>query len=183
MAKLIMGIGIPGSGKTTALRKIVDEYGYDYICPDDLRTEMYHETEDWTTPEKMAIWKERNKEVWNEARKRLKDFLWQEHTVVFDATFTQLDARKEFLDFARESGAEKIQGIVLDAPPEVAKERNQKRGRHVRDVDIERMAGELKETKPRIEEGFDGIFTLDEYQNLVMAEIKSGEGSLKKGFR
>jgi len=58
MTKLIMGIGIPGSGKTTALKEIVSKYGYDYICPDDLRTEMYHEIEDRTTPEKEAVWKE-----------------------------------------------------------------------------------------------------------------------------
>lgn len=126
---------------------------------------------------------ERNQEVWNEARKRLKELLQQEHTVVFDATFTKAEARKSFLDFARESGAEKIQGIILDTPPEVAKERNRKRARHVPDAVIERMAGELRGAKPKTEEGFDSVFTLDEYQNLIAAEIKSGEGSLRKQFR
>lgn len=63
MIKVILGIGIPGSGKTMALRKIADDYNYGYICPDDLRFEMFHEIEDRTTPEKDEMWKARNRQV------------------------------------------------------------------------------------------------------------------------
>jgi len=37
MKKVIMGIGIPGSGKTTILKEFADKNGYEYICPDDIR--------------------------------------------------------------------------------------------------------------------------------------------------
>lgn len=39
---------------------------------------------------------------------------------------------------------------------------------------IDRMASELKEREPGVEEGFDSVFTLDEYQNLVKAEVRHG---------
>ena len=40
MKKLIMGIGIPGSEKTTVLKTFAEKYNYSYICPDDIRLEL-----------------------------------------------------------------------------------------------------------------------------------------------
>ncbi len=183
MAKVVISIGIPGAGKTTVLKELAEENGYYYVSTDGLRAEMFKEVEDRTSPEKESLWAERNKEVWDEAKKRVKEFIGLGETVVFDATFSNSEKRKEFIEFAKHNGAEKIQGIFIDTPLEVAKERNQKRGRNVREIDIERMAKELKENEPKIEEGFDGIFTLNEYRDLIMVEVKKGEGSLRKEFR
>jgi len=174
MKKVIISIGIPGSGKTTAIKKFAKEYGYGYISPDDIRIEMLGDIADQS----------KNKEVADEVRKRTKEFLDIGETVVVDTVFGSSKGRKDFLDFARESGAEKVQGVFFDVPAEVAKERNKNREDHqVPEAIIEKIAADFKESKPEIEEGFDGIFTVDEYQHLTEAEIKNGETSIRKNFR
>ena len=125
----------------------------------------------------------RSREVWDEARKRTRGSLENGNTLVFDAVFNDADKRKEFLDFVKENGAEKIQGIYIDAPIDVAKKRNSERERKVPEQIIDNIAADLKEAKPKIEEGLDSIFTIDEYQNLIAAEIRSPEGNIRKGFR
>ena len=170
MVKFITSIGIPGSGKTTAMKEFAEKYGYDYISPDDIRWKMTGEYEDRIA--KPEFWQEKNKEVWSEVRRKTKEFLVKGDTVVLDTAFTSAKARKEFLNFARESGAEKIQGIYFDVPIEVAKERNLKRDRKVPAPEMDRMNADLSGAKPKIEEGFDAIFTLNEYQELADVERK-----------
>jgi predicted kinase len=65
MKKLILGIGIPGSGKTTVLKKLANDYNYSYICPDDIRFELTLDMSDQS----------RNKEVWRESYHRLEQDL------------------------------------------------------------------------------------------------------------
>lgn len=177
-----MGIGIPASGKTTILREFAQKYGYDYIGLDDLRLEIYGKIEYETSTEN-EDWKQRNKETWKEVKKRIQESLLNDNTVVLDATFSTKEKREEFLDFLRENGAEKVQGIYVDTPVDVAKERNEKRKRRVPEEIVNKIVNDFEKEPLKIEEGFDGIFTVDEYQNLVQAEISRGEGSLKKEFK
>jgi predicted kinase len=173
MAKVIVGIGMAGVGKTTVLKTFAEKNGYAYICPDDIRAEVTGNAMDQS----------RNKEIWDEVRARTAHYLQDGQTVVVDATFTTLDQRIHFLDFVREHGAEKIQGIFVDAPAEIAKERNASRERRIPEYAIDRMAKNLKEHPPKIEDGFDSIFTVDEYQQLKEAEM-IGEGEFhKKKFK
>ncbi len=160
MKKVIIGIGIPGSGKTTVLKDFAEKYNYIYICPDEIRMEMLGDAADQS----------KNSEVWAEAHQRMRDFLAQGQTVVFDATFTNANGRKNFLDLARQSGAEKIQGILFDTPLEIAQERNLSRERQVPEHAMQRMHNDLQKDKPSLEDGLDAIFTLNEYQDLVNVE-------------
>lgn len=164
MQKVILGIGIPGSGKTTVLQKFADTYDYAYICPDDIRAELLGDVTDQS----------RGDEVWKEAYQRTANALAEGKSVVFDATFTNEAARMELIQFAREHGAEKIQGVHVDTPLEVAKERNQERERVVPEHVLERMHNKLQEQQPEISEGFDTIFTLNESQELEKTE-REGE--------
>jgi len=173
MAKVIISIGIPGSGKTAVLKKFAEKYGYNYVCPDDIRVELSGSAADQS----------KNSEVWSVARQRMKDGLSIGDTVVFDATFATPEGRKRFLDFAKESGAEKVQGIFFNTPLEVAKERNLKRERQVPEHVLERMDGILRADEPRLEEGLDSIFTLDEYQKLVTVERRTEDGEIKRELK
>jgi predicted kinase len=172
MRKVIMGIGIPGSGKTTVLQQLAQEHDYTYICPDDIREELTGNATDQS----------QNKEVWRLAYQRAQEALAQNHSVVFDATFAQHDQRKEFLDFARNAGAEKIQGIFIDTPIEIAKERNRDRDRSISEHVIDRMDANLRSFPPEVTEGFDSIFTLDEYQKIRSVE-KAEEGLARRALR
>jgi predicted kinase len=170
MGRIIIGMGLPGSGKTKTLRELVDKYGYDYVCPDDLRNEMLGNAADQS----------RNKEVWDEAYKRVADRLSEGKTVVFDATFADESQRKNFIVFAREHGAEKIQGLFVDAPFDVAEERNKARERIVPDHAMKRMEKGLRESPPEIADGFDSLFTVDEYQKLKTTELEYHGHVLKR---
>ena len=166
MKKLIIGIGIPGSGKTTVLKDFAKKWEYIYICPDDIRAEMTGDPSDQS----------KNKEVWDEARKRVQDHFQKGDTIVFDATLANQEQRKEFLAFARKNGAEKIEGIFLDIPLELAKERNEGRKRKVPEHVLEKMDESIRNFPPEIEDGLDALFTLDENQKLVETEmLKRGE--------
>ena len=173
MTKLVVGMGIPGSGKTTTLKMFAEKNSYTYICPDDIRLEITGDMKDQS----------KNAEVWQTAYERLGQNLKQGSSVVFDATFTKPHDRKELLKFARENGADHIQGVYVDVPYEIAMERNQQRDRVVPEHAMDRMRDSLKNTPPMIEDGFDALFTLDEFQKLVCAERDLGENVEIKRFR
>jgi predicted kinase len=173
MAKLIVGIGVPGSGKSTLLKKMAGSHGYAYLSTDDIRKELTGNIEDQS----------RNREVWEEAKKRLKEKLQEDKPVVFDATFTVVEERRNFLDFARANGARKIQGIFLDTPPEVAKERNRTRDRQVPEYVIDKMSDRLRYSPPKPEDGFDAVFTFDEFEHLKEAERWGETGIDSREFK
>ncbi len=167
-----MSIGLPGSGKTTIIKKFAEKNNYSYICPDDIRAELTGNMADQS----------KNVEVWVESYKRLRHQLDENKTVVFDATFANQKQRKEFLQFARESGAEKIQGVFLDVPIELAKERNNIRERIVPEYAIDRMYKNLKDFPPETEDGFDGLFYLDEIGELQEAEVVTENKVIHREF-
>jgi len=167
-----MGVGLPGSGKTTALKSFADKNSYVYICPDDIRTELTGNAGDQS----------KNREVWVEVHKRAADALEKGEDVVFDATFARDSERKNFITFAREHGATKIQGVVADVDFEIASERNKMRDRVVPEHAMERMRSMLSETPPEIRDGFDSLFIIDEFQRLKQVEI-GGEHSIVREFK
>lgn len=167
-----MGIGIPGSGKTTILKDMAETNEYTYICPDEIRGELGKNQADQSV----------NKEVWTLAYKRLKDGLEVGNTVVFDATFANPGQRKDFIKFARDNNAEKIQGVYLNIDLETAKERNKNRERVVPEFVLERMDKSIRDFPPEICDGFDSVFTLDENQKLVEVEMQSEEKIYHKEF-
>ena len=168
-----MGIGIPGSGKSTVLRQLAEKYDYTYISSDEIRKELTGNETDQS----------RNKQVWEETYKRITQSLQQGKNVVLDRTFVNDFERTKVINFARENGAEKIQGIFVDTPIEISKERNMARERKVPEHVIDNMNEMLKRTPPEITDGFDSLFTLDEYQELKEAEMLREGEILKKGFK
>jgi len=172
MSKLIMGIVIPGSGKTTALKPFAEQNAYAYLCPDDIRIELTGNSADQS----------RNREVWAEAHKRVAHALENGLTIVFDETFARDSERKNFIAFAHEHGATKIQGVVADVSFEIARERNLARDRVVPEHAMERMRQMLLDVPPEIADGFDSLFFIDEFQKLKQAEI-GGEHKISKEFK
>lgn len=165
MSKVIMGIGIPGSGKTTLLKSFAEKHNYAYICPDDIRLELTGDAADQT----------KNQEVWELAYQRVVDMIHTQESVVIDATFTHQGERQKFLDYIREEGATKVEGLYVNTPLEIAKERNAQRERQVPEEILDMMNDSITEHPPEMEEGFDALFVLDENQEMVSAEIYNAE--------
>src|SRR5690606_4782314 len=99
----------------------------------------------------------KNKEVWEEARRRVIGALGAGETVVFDATFARDNERKAFIEFVRENGAEKVQGVFSAVGYEIASERNENRERVVPEHAMKRMYSMLKENPPEVTDGFDSV--------------------------
>lgn len=171
MIKLILGIGIPGSGKTTVLKAFAEKYNYEYICTDDVRSGLNIASNDplAATDNPVTI------SIWNAIRERTKEALKQGKTVVVDATFTKLELRKQFINLAHENGAQKVQGVFLDTPNEIAWERTKHRDREVPEHVFKKRVKSITNDPPKVIDGFDAIFTIKEYENLFKAETKNCE--------
>ena len=170
MKKVIMGVGVPGSGKTTLLKTFWErngrKSGYVYISPDEIRKKLYKDA-----PFDPA----KNDEVWSLARDQVKNALFASKTVVFDSTFANVHQRREFISFSRACGAERIEGIFVDVPPEIAKERNRERGQRgekmVPDDVIELMHNQLERNDPGTIDGFDAIFQIGSDGELLQTDL------------
>ncbi len=162
MPKAVIGIGLPGSGKTTFLKPFAEKNGYVYISPDDLRLEITGDEASQVDMDK----------VWDRVHKMCYDALKANQDIVVDATFSKGYERREFITFLRNYGADKIQGVFAAVPLELSDERNNARERVVPRHAMERMYADLSQEKPVVEDGFDIIFDLDEFQQLDRVEKK-----------
>ncbi len=168
MGKLIMGIGLPASGKSKTLIDFAEKYHYTYLAVDDLREARGMNPHDPKT-----------EVIWDEMRRRTQELLAEGETIVVDATFVESQHRRDFLTLARRSGAEKIQGVFVDTPSEVAWERNLARQRTVPRDKFQERVDWLNSAPPELTDGFDALFTLNENQELV--ELKRfGESGLPR---
>lgn len=152
----IMGVGIPGSGKSTILSRLSEETGVTRICPDDIRAEMTGSEMNQTV----------NREAWTEASRRAEELLGLGKSVIIDATHAEAWRRPEQIAMYRGYGAKSVVALYFQIVLEIAKERNVARGREggrrVPDHAIERMYRAIKKAPPSIDEGFDQVIVLDQ---------------------
>ena len=149
MKVAIVGIGIPGSGKTTVLKKMADSRGAAYICPDDIRLEFTGDPNDQT----------RNEEVWIETYRQIHAQLDAGKDVVIDATNAKQPDRVKLVAHCQLK-ADQVHGMWFATPYDLCLTRNKKRKRRVPDFAIGLMAGLLEACPPTEAEGFDEISRL-----------------------
>lgn len=143
---VIIGIGLPGCGKTTLLKPLAEEKGYTYVNADDIREELTGDMVNHT----------QEPAVWALLHDRVATALLT-GGVVIDATFTRTGDRRRMAAFCRENGASEIIGYWIDTPLWLCKERNAARNRNVLDEAINKMANRLAINPPDVSEGFDNI--------------------------
>lgn len=150
-----MCIGVPGSGKSTVMRKIVAWRPFEITGPDAIRLEKHNDETDHAD----------DQAIWVELRSRVAVAMKAGKTIVIDSTFHTKQRRAHFLEFARVSGATSIEALYFDIPLETLLSRVS--GRHESggketSLDYIRQAyAELQNNLPAPEEGFDELFRID----------------------
>jgi predicted kinase len=144
MPTAIIGIGLPGSGKTTKLKALSNRKNMVYISADEVRYELTGDESDQTM----------NKEVWELIYIRIDNALLDNCDVIIDATNCRYEDRINLLEYCS-IHATMIIGNYFEANVETCKKRNSSRQRVVPDYAIDRMAKWLKDNPPVKEEGYD----------------------------
>lgn len=166
MKKLvILSIGIPGSGKTTALSALSRKYRLCRVSRDDIRQEWFGNPH----------LQERKDAVRREAERRMMDALANGDPVVLDSTFVDAPDRRRNIQKARESGAERVIGIIFTTSLSRARANNRQRTFRVSDQVIERKHQKLLQDPPKRSEGFDALYTSEQLDLLEQGELK-GKG-------
>jgi len=143
LKKLILLVGIPGSGKTTLAKKIAAR-GYHCLNADSIREALWGDAADQRDPEK----------VFGLFFKQLEQLLAEGKDIVVDNTNINFKQRKPILERAARAGYSDVQLWLLDVPLDLALERNRKRERAVPDDIVANMFMTLNRTgRPRREEG------------------------------
>lgn len=139
--RIIVLVGLPGSGKSTYLEKM----GVRALSSDALRLMLGDDEDDQTIHPRVFA--------------ALRYLLCQRLTIgrpvtYVDATHLTPFERRAYFEIAERFNCD-VEALFFDAPPEVCKERNQRRNRIVPDEVIDRMAARL--VPPTTAEGFSGV--------------------------
>lgn len=143
MKRLILLVGIPGSGKTTLSKKL-SEKGYTTISADAIRQELYGDEAEQGDP----------KEVFDVFYERMDKILSSGADLVVDNTNLKAQYRQEITERAKPFGYENPQIWVLDTPLSICLKRNSLRDRKVGDDIVANMFNEFNRNgRPKTSEG------------------------------
>lgn len=147
MTLAVVGIGMPGSGKTSLLEPFAQRRELVYINRDSIREALTGDAANRT----------RNTEVECIANQQAVDSLHRKHGVVLDSTFCDVDKRRAIIGLLREAGATHIIGCRFDIPLATALMRNRGRDRVVDEMVIREMHAQLERSPPAKQDGFDEL--------------------------
>lgn len=143
MKRIILMIGVPGSGKTTLAQKIAEK-GWKYINADSIRLELYGNAAEQGDKE----------QVFTLFFTRLEELMMEGVDVIIDNTNLNPKQRKPILERCEKFGYSDIQLWLLDIPLELCLERNRSRDRIVPEDIVSNMYVELyKSGRPKRTEG------------------------------
>ncbi len=148
--KLIIGIGVPGCGKTTFLRPLAERLGMAYINPDSIREELTGDASNHS----------READVWRIAYDRTTRALMK-NGAVMDATFTVPKDRRKLINLAKSVGVSQVDAYWFNVPVRLCIERNSQRSRIVPEAVIRKMHERLVANPPAKEEGYTKIIEIN----------------------
>ena len=150
--KLIMLVGLPGSGKSTKAEELRKQ-GFIVHSSDAIRNELnLHSLDD-------------TQKVFDILHERILEDMKDNKDIVYDSTNLTIRRRRKFLKLIRDFDYEKI-CYVIDTPIKVCKIRNSKRTGYDKGTDKEINNIELVFNKPTYAEGWDSIIKYKEELNI-----------------
>lgn len=164
MSKLIIMVGLPGSGKSYAAHVLNKENDYEILYSDAFRKRMFGDENDQA----------HNEQVFAEMHKWLRAYLTYGRDVIYDATNTTVKARKHIFSQIQGIPELEVEAIVMNTPVEECILRDSFRERHAGSSAIYKFY--LSFQFPQKFEGFDRIkiwgynyipeFNLDFYRSV-----------------
>jgi predicted kinase len=155
MPKLLLLIGLPGSGKSslvTSMQRTCS--GLIVISTDAIRAKLFGD--EATQGEWLWIWRE----VGRQFRQAVQSIQQGEaQTAIYDATNAKRSQRKQVIALARSAGFTQIVAIWLDVPLTVCLQRNQQRDRQVPEEVIDRMYRQMSDAPPHPREGIECLIS------------------------
>ena len=169
MNKLIMMVGLVGSGKSHYAKIIAEKENATIVSSDKLRIELFGDVNNM----------DNNGEVFNTLHKRVKDLLKSGKSVVIDATNLGYNKRIGFLEEVKKIKCCK-ECYLIATPYEKCLEQNSKRDRKVPEHVIKRMYESI--TIPQMFEGWDNIHIIYNIEKMEfdINELFNGENGLNK---
>ena len=139
--KIVVLVGLPGSGKSTWLESIAANA----LSSDALRKVLADDETDQTI----------HGQVFETLRYLLRQrLILGRETTYIDATNLTPEERRPYIGMGRSYGCE-VEAVFFDVPLEVCLERNRRRGRFVPEDALRRMAEKLR--PPTLAEGFSRV--------------------------
>ncbi len=151
MTKLILMIGLPGSGKSFFAHKLINHHpNYQLISTDAIRAQLFGDE---------AIqgpWLK----VWTQIQQQFQQAVIQASDAIYDATNAQRSQRRQVVILAREMGFNPILGLWVDTPLELCLVRNQNRFRQVPEPVILRMHRQMLDAPPSLDDQLDSLIVI-----------------------
>lgn len=135
--RLVVMVGIPGSGKSTIAGVIEKQGGYVRLSFDDVRAQLFGNAEDHGE----------EGQVGKEFRAQLRAAFTGGKSVVVDNTNFLIDMRTQVIDIARECGVTDVHLLVMRVPLPVCLQRNRARDRVVPTRTVRHMYWKLSNSE------------------------------------
>jgi predicted kinase len=145
--KVIIGIGVPGCGKTTLLKPLAEKDGLVYVNRDDIRQQVTGDPTDHS----------KEKQVTELQNQQIAAALSSGKGVIIDGTYSKRRDRREVIVFCKSHGSAKIIGYWFKTPLDICLQRNKLRQRIVPDEIMQKMYRRLELNPPQQDEGFSEI--------------------------
>ncbi|AFY73303.1 putative kinase [Synechococcus sp. PCC 7502] len=154
MPRVIILIGIPGSGKSSFVSNLVQSSAtpITVVSPDLIRCELYGSSNiqgNWT-------------EIYAQIKLQFQESYQEQKSVIYDATNYRSHYRQEIITLSKNIGFTSITGIWLNVPLWICLERNEHRTNPVPENIIMEMYKTLMHRSPSLREGFDYLMIKEE---------------------
>ncbi len=154
MVRVIILIGIPASGKSSFVSKLVQSNPapINVISPDLIRSQLYGGSQI------QGNWQE----IYEQIELQFQISSQAQKSVIYDATNCRSSDRQAIITLAKSMGFSSITGIWINVPLWVCLERNERRIHPVPESVISEMYKSLMQRSPSLSEGFDHLMIKEE---------------------